>query len=137
MAFRMLASRSVKVYSKNLLLPGPNRNHFRETLCNNSHGYDINFHPTETPTLITLLYCQNNGYLYKFCTRKKIKMQCHVPDRIKSVMINFALKLRFNIMISTNMMFNNDFTNFISIRFTTNVVHSWTLYVRHNAGGKE
>lgn len=59
-----------------------------------------------------------------------------VPDKIKSVMINFAVKLRFNIVISIYMKFNNDFTILISIRFTTNAAHSWTLYELYNAGGK-
>lgn len=64
-------------------------------------------------------------------------MQWPVPDRIKSVMNNFAVKLRFSIVISNNVMFNNDHTILINISVTTNVVHSWSLYVRHNAEGKE
>jgi len=42
-------------------------------------------------------------------------------------MINFAVKLRFNIVICTNMIFNNELMNLINITVTTNVVHSWTL----------
>jgi len=45
-------------------------------------------------------------------------MQYPVPDTIKSVMIIFAFKLRFNIAICTNMSFNNDPTILISIRVT-------------------